>query len=1339
MPVTYLELENFKSYAGVQRIGPFFNFSCVIGPNGSGKSNLMDAMSFVLGVQSRDLRSSQMKDLIFRPPGSARDENLTAKASLVYVEPDKKKGDATSNTDEEEEGESPEKKAAKKSRLSQKMPMGKTIIFSRLITSKGTGEYQVNGKSVTFKQYEAKLASIGVLLKARNFLVFQGDVETMARKNPKQLVEMFENISGSSELKEEYEVALRAKEEAEQRTIFAFNKTKEHKSERRVLKEQKEEAERFHSLLQQRTALKTNHFLWLLFHIHSDVQLRETAVTELQESLSEHQVVVAEKEGLLKKAKKEASKARSQSSAKDKLRIKLEAEVDKLQPSVIESSEAIAALKKRVASDTKAVTRIEKEKTTHSDKLAVLEEEIEEYQSKEEELQNEYDQLKQSESGGIGSLTEEQEVQYEKIRDAAAVASAPPRRKLQSAVRGLESARAGAAKVAEEKKELQGRKEDAQRSCGELTARKETLEKSLEKTRAELSKSESTLQTLQKTASDYQAKRSVIESQLDTIQNTLRQAKDDRRKDKEEERILSAIAALKRHFPGVRGRLVDLCRPSQQRYNLAVTVAGGKDMDAIVVDTKRTAFDCIKYLRDQRIGTATFLPLDSLQIPSAESTERLRAMAEHDKRYRLAVDVIRVGDESNRRAVLYAVGNTVVCDELNVAREICFQPRGGRGGEERIKAVTLKGAVISKAGTMTGGVTRDDVNKAGGRWSDQKLEELRSKKEALEVEKETLDSEAGRGSGSHTARAEDLRNTIGNLRNKEQYSKSDLEYTKKKLKEQVTLLKSSSKTFAKLEKATTEAEEGVTEANERVERHRQEVRDVEEEHFAPFREETGISDLRAYDEAIGKAREDFVKNRTDIREHLAKVRLTAKKKYEDEKDFDSKLAKALKKKTDHESQLEEAEETEEKLQSEVSEIKAKLADAESTLKQAHEAEQEKEEVVREARSSLKEAEGDYNKVNKTMSAEESDLMVLRQKLHETLQKARVDEVELPMLDAEEAMDEDEEEPEDSQMSESATRSSSRRSSSQSASQETNASLSEHFSQREAPNVSKDRREAGKVDFSTIDEDLKVRRSASEEEKLRKKFESKISKLTQEIEGIAPNMKASDAFNTMTELVKTTVDDFNTAKEDGRRANETFNKVRKARSHKFNSAFKQIDAALKIIYTDMTKSSKHPLGGNAYLSLDDSDEPYRGGMKFNAMPPMKRFRDMEQLSGGEKTVAALSLLFAIHSYRPAPFFIMDEVDAALDNVNVLKVCNYIRQRSDDFQCIVISLKDMFYERSESLVGIARDVSSNSSRTLTLDLTKFDRKSSGGDKRSRGGENADEAESPKKPRTIAAGAE
>lgn len=185
-------------------------------------------------------------------------------------------------------------------------------------------------------------------------------------------------------------------------------------------------------------------------------------------------------------------------------------------------------------------------------------------------------------------------------------------------------------------------------------------------------------------------------------------------------------------------------------------------------------------------------------------------------------------------------------------------------------------------------------------------------------------------------------------------------------------------------------------------------------------------------------------------------------------------------------------------------------------------------------------------------------------------------------------------------------------------------------------------------------------------------------------------------------------DHEQAKETATKSAQAFLKVKTKRTKCFLEAYNHIEDSLKTIYTDMTKSSKHPLGGNAYLSLDDTEEPYKGGLKFNAMPPMKRFRDMDQLSGGEKTVAALSLLFAIHSFHPAPFFVMDEVDAALDNINLRKVCNYISQRSKtDFQCIVISLKDMFYEHSQSLVGICRDVASNSSNTLTLDLTKFDK--------------------------------
>lgn len=96
--------------------------------------------------------------------------------------------------------------------------------------------------------------------------------------------------------------------------------------------------------------------------------------------------------------------------------------------------------------------------------------------------------------------------------------------------------------------------------------------------------------------------------------------------------------------------------------------------------------------------------------------------------------------------------------------------------------------------------------------------------------------------------------------------------------------------------------------------------------------------------------------------------------------------------------------------------------------------------------------------------------------------------------------------------------------------------------------------------------------------------------------------------------------------------------------------------------------------------------------------------MEHLSGGEKTMAALALLFAIHSYQPSPFFVLDEVDAALDNTNVARIANYIHDHaSPGMQFIVISLKTGLFQNSEALVGIYRDQVENSSKSLTLDVS------------------------------------
>ena len=271
-------------------------------------------------------------------------------------------------------------------------------------------------------------------------------------------------------------------------------------------------------------------------------------------------------------------------------------------------------------------------------------------------------------------------------------------------------------------------------------------------------------------------------------------------------------------------------------------------------------------------------------------------------------------------------------------------------------------------------------------------------------------------------------------------------------------------------------------------------------------------------------------------------------------------------------------------------------------------------------------------VNRQITAEETQLDKSRGKLHEVIQKAKVEQVKLPMTGAR------------------GSAASGSDSHSGSASGSGSGSQSTRLSQPDSRAAEQDLADAERFDFARLKRNRTVR-DASHFDDIKQQYVTQLADAQAEIGRMQPNMRAIDQYEDITQRLKTSGTDFEKAKEEAREASMSFNEIKQRRYNTFMSCFKHVSEALTVIYKDMTKSSKHPLGGTSYLSLDSTEEPYLGGIKYNAMPPMKRFRDMDQLSGGEKTVAALALLFAIHSFRPAPFFVMDEVDAALDNINV----------------------------------------------------------------------------------------
>jgi structural maintenance of chromosome 4 len=140
------------------------------------------------------------------------------------------------------------------------------------------------------------------------------------------------------------------------------------------------------------------------------------------------------------------------------------------------------------------------------------------------------------------------------------------------------------------------------------------------------------------------------------------------------------------------------------------------------------------------------------------------------------------------------------------------------------------------------------------------------------------------------------------------------------------------------------------------------------------------------------------------------------------------------------------------------------------------------------------------------------------------------------------------------------------------------------------------------------------------------------------------------------------------------------RLKKLRMTEFMEGFTRIGLALKDTYQTIT------LGGDAGLDLVDSLDPFSEGVSFSVRPPKKSWKQITNLSGGEKTLASLSLVFALHTFRPTPLYVMDEIDAALDFRNVTIISHYVKERTKNAQFIIISLRNNMFEKCDRLIGI-----------------------------------------------------
>lgn len=209
-----------------------------------------------------------------------------------------------------------------------------------------------------------------------------------------------------------------------------------------------------------------------------------------------------------------------------------------------------------------------------------------------------------------------------------------------------------------------------------------------------------------------------------------------------------------------------------------------------------------------------------------------------------------------------------------------------------------------------------------------------------------------------------------------------------------------------------------------------------------------------------------------------------------------------------------------------------------------------------------------------------------------------------------------------------------------------------------------------------------------------KLQKTIEQLDKEVKKLKPNLGAIEEYRTKHALYIERAKELEevTKKRDDHR--EAYENVKNMRSEEFKQGFMVINRKLKEMYRTIT------MGGDAELEYCDSLDPFLEGIAFSVRPNKKTWKRISNLSGGEKTLSSLSLIFALHYYKPSPLYVMDEIDAALDFKNVSIVGNYIKERTKNTQFLIISLRNNMYELSDRLIGIYKTYNSTKSLAYSL---------------------------------------
>ena len=1159
-----IEVYGFKSFA--QKINFEFHngITGIVGPNGSGKSNVGDAVRWVLGEQSaKQLRGGNMQDVIFS--GTENRKPLSFASVSITLD----------NSD-------------------HKLPVDyNEVTVARRLYRSGESEYLINGSGCRLKDIQEMFYDTGIGKEGYS-IIGQGQIDKILSGKPEERRELFDEAAGIVKFKRRKITTLKKLDEERQNLVRVTDILSELTKQLGPLERQSETARIYLAKRDELKELDIN--LFLLDHQRTGELLNELetklsqAQQELDEAQSAYEQTKAEYERLEQEleelnTKLDALKEEQQENAL--LKQQYEGQVKVLEEQISSGRQNSEHFRSRltVLKDDLQKRSEEKEKLTE-ERAALynrLKETRDNLKKETESLENivsNVDECTQAVEDGKNEIIE--------ILNSRATTKGKAQR-FDAMMEQLDIRKAEVSqrilRLKSEEAILESDREKAQKQYDAVTnviqstnAECVRLDEEIHQIQEKLKKQNSQMEIGQtayhREASRLESLRNITE-RYDGYGNSIRR-----------------VMEQKSREPGIRGVVADIIHV-QKDYEVAIETALGGSIQNIVTDNEQTAKRMISFLKKNRYGRATFLPLsnisgrgglaqkDVLREPGVVGTAN--TLVEADAEY--------------SELVMYLLGRVLVVDNIDHAIAI------GKKYRHSLRMVTIEGESLSPGGSMTGGAFKNNSNLLGRR---REIEELERSVGILKKELE----ETQRAIGENRSRRNVLRDTIADFQQQLQ----------QKYVEQNT---------AKMNLAQIqEKEDEIQSSYRRIEREQEELRqqagEIRQDHSSIAREledsQKDEKELEVFIETKQKELEEWKAEETEKNHVLEKIRLE-ESSLEQQNHFLQENISRLE--NEIEAYHRESEEITENLSRSAEEIHKK-EDGIEELKKAVTECTGKEEVLDARRIEWQEEKEKRSTSHKSFFEKRDHLS----------EKTSLLDKECFRL----------------------------RSQAEKIEEQREAQISYMWEEYEiTPNNALQYRKEGLTDRQTIKKDV-----------LRIKDE--IRKLG------SVNVNAIEDYKNLLERHT-----FLSAQyEDIVKAEETLEGIiqeldegmRKQFTEKFRDIQREFDKAFKELFG----------GGKGTLELAEDEDILEAGIRIISQPPGKKLQNMMQLSGGEKALTAIALLFAIQNLKPSPFCLLDEIEAALDDSNVGRFASYLQKLTKNTQFIIITHRRGTMNAADRLYGI-----------------------------------------------------